>query len=241
MTRSVDAAARAEAESMQPPPYLIFSSVLMGLALAVVAVTRHRRVLLASGLIALPNAGLEIAFNDRYWTPTLAFGGALGLEDLLFSFSAGVLACAVALAPLRSGIESQAAPRDAIARWIAIEFLFLVVFVALLLSGTPVMSAALLGMCGVALALWRLSPTLVRLAVFGGAGFAILHVVALAAAFAVWPEWPSAWLPLGSSPSLWLTVFPQEMAWAVGFGAVHSWGAGYILNLRVLELEAETG
>ena len=218
---------------MEPLPYLLFSLFLLSLAVVAVLATRRRRILLFGGLIALPNAVLELVFIPAYWTPTLVFGGPFGLEDIIFSFSAGVLACSLSLVAFRGRLEERVSLPIAITRWLRLELLFLVCFGVLLMADLPVMSAALLALCGVALFLSRRSVRLVPLALFGGPGFALLYGLALALAFSVWPDWSDAWNKAQLSGGQVLGVFGEEWAWALGFGAIHAWATGHVLGLRV--------
>ena len=206
-------------------PYMALSLLLAaiaGLVLLAAPVARSRALL--SGLLAAPSSLLSFAFVPEYWRPARIVAFVVGPEDLLFSFSTGVLAWWVAerlgghglafdpLGPARFGV--------AIRRHLLWSCFFLAVFLPSWAAGARPMDATFLATSAVLpLLAWRAGRAW-RLAAAGGLGFSLLYGGILLLTLRSFPHFGSQW----SHDTLWgvsLAAVPvEELAWAAVFGSV---------------------
>jgi len=209
-------------------PYLTFSLVLAAQATAaLVLAPRSRNRALLSGLLSAPSSLLSFAFVPEYWSPSRVFSFVVGPEDILFSFSTGVLVWFVAerLGARREGFEplSPSSVGPVVRRHIVWPCLFLAIFLPGWAAGARPMDATLAAAAVFVPLLAAWAPGAWRLALAGGAGFAALYGFCCAAAFYIWPHLGGQW----SHAALWgLRVGPipvEELAWAFAFGAVWPW------------------
>ena len=74
-------------------PYLILSVFLFVMAMVGYAIfANHRKPMFVSGMLSLPCCATTVFFVPEYWNPKRLFNPLLGLEDILFSFSTGIIA-----------------------------------------------------------------------------------------------------------------------------------------------------
>ena len=216
-------------------PYF-FSGVLFlsGVLLMVRAlpVASHRRLLVRSGLILLPNFPFSLAHYD-YWNPTRVGGWVVGPEDMLFAFNVGAAGCLAAVLLYRRKliVAEQPVPRPG--RVLAIGIPVLCAFLILLSMGRSSIASAILALLMAVVPLLGLRPDLWRFSATGGIGFLLIYCGIVKAVFWIWPEFVSCWnsvLPWG----LLLFGIPLgDIVWAASFGLFWPLFAGYVFDLRL--------
>mgnify|MGYP003587757221 CR=1 FL=1 len=206
-------------------PYLASSLILAAqAALALVLLPRARGRALVSGLLVTPSSLLSFAFVPDYWRPARVAALVVGPEDLLFSFSTGVLVWLVAERFGGRRLLLQG-PRPlsldpVVRRHFRWSLPFLAVFLLSWAAGVRPMNATLLASAVVLARLAGRTRGAWPLALAGALGFTALHAATLHVSFAAWPHFADQW----SRESLWgvsLGAIPaEELAWAAAFGAV---------------------
>ncbi|MBL8838120.1 MAG: hypothetical protein JNL66_17855 [Alphaproteobacteria bacterium] len=214
-------------------PYLI--SNLLGLAIVALCwlvAGPQRRLMLLSGAALVPFFPLAGLFSDgSYWRPSHlaigalspihAFGGPVGIEDMMFLFIAGARCWFFAtVAGLRRWVAT-AAPSTflrAAATMTAAAFASLAVS---RLLGLDFTSASYVLPAAFGVILLRLNPQYWPLALSGAAGSVLLAAIELRIWFSIWPEYRLAWTPgIATSRTVFGVPAGDVLWWAV-VGAVH--------------------
>ncbi len=214
-------------------PYLFAD--LLGLsivALCWLAAGPQRRLMLLSGAIFVPFFPVAALFSDgSYWRPSHldlgvlspihAFGGPVGIEDMLFLFIAGARSWFFATAPGMGRWVATAAPlaflRAAVTMTVA-AFASLAVFRLIGLGST---SASYVLPAAFGLILLSLNRHHWPLALSGAVGSALLSWLELRVWFAIWPEYRLAWTPDAATSRAVLGVPAGDLLWWAVVGAVH--------------------
>jgi hypothetical protein len=219
---------------LQTYPYLFFSLMLFCAALTcLVLVDNHRKPTLLCGVLAAPAAVLEIFFVPDYWHPVRLSTFIIGVEDILFSFSVGIIACTLAYAPFR-GSYSWTINLPSMMRRYALVFLpFLAGLLVLRQMGIPVMAAALFGMLGIALLLKKPMKDIWPASAVGAISFSLVYFILIKAGFTLWPHWLQQWNIQNLTGYHGFGVPLEELAWAFLYGAVHPCAMGYILGFKL--------
>jgi len=180
----------------------------------------YRRAAVFSGLACLPGFLAEITYTE-YWRPVLLGGMRCGVEDLLFSYSTGVLAWLTAslwsLEGCAVGIRSY---RIALLRSLPWVLATAAADVGLWFAGLDRLTAGLLSSAGLLLFLLGRRASLWRLALAGLVSFTLVYLLIVKLDFAVWPNFVSYWNADGLWGSLVFGIPRGEVAWAAVFGAV---------------------
>ena len=225
-------------QALETYPYC-FSNVLClsGILLAVrlLPVASHRRLILRLGLIMIPNGVFSLAHSDYwrdYWHPSRVGGWALGPEDMLFAFNVGAMGCLAAVWLYRHKliVAEQSAP--SLGRLLAIGVPTQCAFLALFSMSRSGIAAAILALLMAVVPRLLLRPDLWRLSAAGGIGFSLMYPGIIRAAFWIWPEFVFCWR---STPPWGLLLFGVplgEVAWAISFGLFWPLFTGYVFDLR---------
>lgn len=192
----------------------------------------QRRMILVSGAACIPFLPLAGTYNDgSLWTPThlevpyllpmTAFGGPVGLEDMLCLFVAGARAWFFATLPAQRQWMTTSTPAQFLRRAAIISVTALAACAALRafeVAYLPISFLVPLGLGGVALI--RV-PGHWRLALAGAIGSVLLSMLELRIYFALWPEWPSSWTQGVFTGVDILGVKLGDAIWWTIVGAVH--------------------
>lgn len=218
-------------------PYLALSLLLTAqAALALLLAPRTRRRALLSGFLATPSSLLSFAFVPDYWQPARVATLVVGPEDLLFSFSTGVLVWV--LAERLAGRElpcwrfslDRAGP--VILRHLVWSTLFLAVFLLSWAGGAQPMDATLLAAAVILPFVASRTRHAWRPALAAGGGFTLLYAVTFLAVLSAWPHLIHQW----NHGSLWgwslLSIPGEELAWAASFGALWPLTLAYAFDTR---------
>lgn len=219
---------------LQTFPYFFFSLILFVVALICLATcTRYRKPIILCGLLAAPAGFLEIFFVPNYWNPVRLFDFFVGVEDFIFSFSVGIIACTLAFSPYWRRFSWDIHPSTILKRFAFVYPLFVASLAILQYSGLNVMAAALLSMLGVALVLNNSMKELWPVSAVGALGFSLFYFILMKAGFALWPHWLQQWSFGNLSGYHGLGVPLEEIAWAFLYGAIHPCAIGYILDFKI--------
>lgn len=192
----------------------------------------QRRMMLVSGAACLPFFPLAGTYNNgSFWTPThlevpyllpmTAFGGPVGLEDMLCMFIAGARAWFFATLPAQRRWTMTATPKMFLCRAAALSAPALAGCAALRILGVDYVTLSFFVPLALGTIIAVLRPGHWRLAVAGTSGSAGLSGLELHAYFVLWPEWPSAWTQGVFSGADILGVKLGDMLWWLVVGAVH--------------------
>ena len=220
-------------EILSTYPYLLFSLLLLAIALGLLALLPQGRArAICCGLMSAPGSLLSFAFVPEYWQAARVGGAELGAEDLLFSFATGVIGWVIAERLVGGGVSFEPLRWSGLRRYAVCVGLFLSVF---LLGGWAArmrpMDATLVG--AVAVAAWLLAPCrrLWRWALTAGLVFTLFYGSILKMLLLAAPEVLGDWT-LGN---LWgwsiLGMPAEEIVWAAAYGvllplvAAHAFGA----------------
>ena len=215
-------------------PYLF--SELPGFATAMIAVrlTRNRdftRAALFSGLVCVP-AALEGPTFSGYWHPNRLGGMAIGIEDLLFAFSTGVIAWMLAAGWGLDRCATGGRSFSACARRMLPLGIQVLADLGLWMAGVDRMSASLITSLGLLLVLLAWRPELWRLSACGMATFLIQYLLQLKLVFQIWPGFLDSWNRGEPWGRLFLGMPLGEIAWAAVFGATWPVGVAIVMDVR---------
>lgn len=226
---------------LQTYPYFCFSLALFILALLCLTLAaRYRKPILLCGLLAVPAAALEIFFVPDYWHPVRLSNFIVGAEDILFSFSVGIVSCCVAFAPFRGWYRWNICRSPIIKRYAIVLLSFLAGLLILLYSGMPVMAAALFSMLSIALVLKGHMRNLWPISATGALSFALIYLILMKAGFALWPHWLQQWNLRNLTGHYLFGVPLEEIAWAFLYGAMHPFAISYIFGFKVRSVRLST-
>jgi len=203
-------------------PYAICGLLLASFsAIALIGASReHRRSLLLSGVLSAPWALSSVLFVPDYWNPERLWGGPVGVEDLVFSYSTGVLAWALPYWRLPAPIPSLQLSAQGVGRLLLCWLAGSLACTTLLSAGARAMPATLASMLILGTALARMRRDLIGPTLRGALGFAGLYFLVLKSLFMAYPVMPGYWNGAGLL-GFWLTGVPvDELLWAASFGAV---------------------
>ncbi len=218
---------------LQTHPYLVMSMALTALFLAgLVSFPKKRRLMILSGLLAVPFCLYEFVFIPEYWSPSMVGGWKLGPEDMLFSFSTGGIAWIFTAFGLRNDFTINWQSRRFIRRFFFFSLLGVGMTLILWGIGLRIMTAVLLCIAaGLGVLLWR-SPHLPLSGFAGAAGFAVFYSLILAGMFALSPGFSTHWNPLHLSGVTVIGIPAEEFLWALCFGAIWPRFTAYVLDVR---------
>lgn len=192
----------------------------------------QRRAMLLSGAICLPFLPLAATYNDgSYWTPRhleipgvlpiTAFGGPVGVEDVICLFIAGARAWFFATLPGRRRWTATATAAQFARRAAAISGAALTVIGMLRLTGVGYVAISFAVPLAVGAAIAFRRPGLRPLAVAGALGSVVASGIELRLYFLLWPDWPSAWAHDAFTSADILGTKLGDLLWWALFGAVH--------------------
>jgi len=215
-------------------PYLVCSMGLLITALiAIYFVPERRWDLLIAGLYATPMALNSIAMVPEYWNPRRIAVLLIGPEDLLFSFSFGVIAWSLAVFPWRSRLALRQRSLPALI-WAAILALSgFLLYSAVRITGAMTMNSHLAAMAALTLALLALRRHLWRLSVTGALSLPLFYTLASMPVVFVWPEFFSQWSEGGTSGYSFVGIPIEELLWCMAYGACFPAMLGSMFDARI--------
>lgn len=210
-------------EWLRTYPYLAISLGMLTVPMAALALCRPalRRAALLSGLLATPFAFSSVLVVPEYWNPRrLVVILGVGIEDLLFSFITGTLACMCALIPWQDHMEMRLRPGYILAGYLLSNVCGLsFVFLAMAFGSDPMTSVVFSFVMGTAILLTA-RPALWRVAVSGCLGFTVVYLMLVGIGLWAAPDFLRQWNQsvFWGRPILGIPI--GEAVWALGYGAV---------------------
>lgn len=213
-------------------PYLFTSLVLFIVSMTGYwFLSKHRRTLLISGLFSAPCSLTTFYFVPDYWHPVRLFDFTLGIEDMLFSFSTGMMAWSIITIRHRK-IVSETTCFRVLWRYCKVLLLGLAMILLARQIPTTVMNQALIGIIIIGVILswnrWHVLPS----AILTGVMFAIFYTLFLAIIFFIFPGFSAQW----NHPNLFgfsmLNIPIEECLWAFIFGTCWVIAMVFVLNTK---------
>ena len=202
-------------------PYLFMSIMLFIVFLFLFRISRSLRPLLfLGGAASALYSFTSPIFVPAYWEPVRLGHYFVGLEDMVFSFANGGIACFFAIWPFRNRIKIHYSPGS-----VFLKYLFWTAFGAFFsylmkFTGSSVMFCFLFAMLITGAALIFKRSGYWQLSFSGGPPFTILYMGIIFITGLLFPSFHTQW----THENLWgirLLGFPiEEFIWAFGFGAV---------------------
>jgi hypothetical protein len=207
--------------------------LLLALGLALCPL-RLRRPALLSGLLALAPAVTGAWTGRLYWSPVRVWPFFASLEDFVYSFAIGGLVWLLGTWPLHRRMVLNIRPRCLLPRYLVFSVLAATLTIGASLLESKPMNGYLLPMVGVGLVALYLRPALWRVAVWGLAGYTLVHFVLLKAALTLTPSSAGIWQVASLwGPKLWAIPL-DEIVWSAAFGAVWPVAVGYVFDARLV-------
>jgi hypothetical protein len=214
-------------------PYLVLSIVLMGIAAGVyLCFPRYRKALLISGGVSMPCCLTTYFFVPEYWQPVRVFDFSLGIEDLMFSFSTGIIALYV-LALRYPGISISTSLKAVSLRYLKICLFGIAVTAVMLQTQMMVMHQALLGIFIIAAVLGSLKRWIIAPAMLSGVFFTLFYGLILMSEFFFFPAFHQQWTAENLSGLTLAHVPVEELYWAFAFGGCWVIVMAFLLDLRL--------
>lgn len=218
---------------LQSHPYLIMSLILVVFSVTCLAACpSQRRLMVLSGVLAMPFCLYEFAFIPEYWSPSTVGGGKVGPEDLLFSFSTGGIAWLIATFGTRYSLTVNFQKSVFLRRFVGSSLMGVVFSLIFWVLGVPIMTSILICyILGIVFISWRF-PRFHSLVVKGAIGFAIIYTIILSGMFIISPGFISQWNSDNLSGFMVAGTPVEEALWALCFGAVWPRFIAYVLDAR---------
>ncbi len=198
--------------------YLVTSLVLLTVSMTGCGVfPKHRKALLISGLLSMPCSLTTFYFVPEYWQPVRLLNSPLGIEDIFFSFSTGMMVWFLMGVRHGNAISetgwSKVLPRYFKVLALGIAMIFLMRQIPIM-----VMSQALIGIIIIGVILswnrWRALPA----ALLTGVMFSFFYTLFLAMMFVIFPDFSIQWTHSNLLGFSILGIPVEESLWAFIFG-----------------------
>jgi hypothetical protein len=220
-------------------PYLVGSLVLLTISTTgLICCPRQRKTILLSGLLSIPGSLTTFLFVPEYWDPVRLFDAVLGIEDILFSFSTGMIAWTISSVFIRESLVPTAG-RRMILRYAKVLGMGMVFIALMQLTTIVVMSQALIGIvCISAWLSWnrfRLLPAALKT----GAAFALFYTGFLSFTLSKFPGLFSQWTHANLYGIVIIGIPIEEILWSFIFGTCWIMTMGYLLDLNPASVSIE--
>jgi len=193
----------------------------------------QRRTMLISALMSAPWAFASIVFVPNYWNPVRVVHFLVGPEDIIFSFSNGIIVWAIAVAPLRGKISINFTFRRMLKRAFLLSLLSFSITMSLWFLGLKIMTAVFISLTVTTAILFLLLHRIFRiLCIRGAIGFSILYGILTGVSFSLFPHFLEQWNLANLSGMSIFNVPIEEIIWAFGFGAYWPLYIAYILDAK---------
>jgi hypothetical protein len=214
--------------------YLTLSLVLLlTAAIGYGLLADQRRAMMISALMSAPWAFASIVFVPDYWNPVRVACFLTGPEDIIFSFSNGVIVWAVAVLPLRGKIAININLRRMLKRACLLSLLGFVITMSLWLFGLKIITAVVISTSvTVALLFFWLCRDFRILCVWGAIGFTLFYGILICMGIMFFPHFLKQWNLANLSGILIFNVPIEEFIWAFVFGACWPLYIAYILDAK---------
>jgi hypothetical protein len=195
---------------------------------------RQRRVVLLSGVLALPASLSALDWVPEYWRPQVLWDLPVSLEDVAFTFVAGGLAWLLVAFPWGGHLVLPPRLKPSLKRYSFGALGILSITGLLKVWGCDYFWALTVAIYGLGLILLRFLRPFWPLACWGGIAYLVLHFLVLKTAFLIWPHFLQQW----NLPAIRGFIFGvplEELVWALGFGFTWPLYMAYVFNVQVPE------
>lgn len=179
-------------------------------------------------------------YEGVYWTPDRLFGGAWGIEDLMFCFHAGAMSWICALSPWGAAVEIRAVARVAVRRLLTISLLATVFLLCLLAYGLPVFQSFLVVQTASTIALVLMRPAYARLILSGVPLFTLYYFILLSIWRILMPDFMDMWSGTELTGNLVMGVPVEEYFWVCSFCAGFVVTMAFVLEARFKHLTSKS-
>lgn len=197
--------------------------------------------MLISGLGLVAAFPLAAIYQDEYWSPVRLWGGRVGLEDIVFTFSLGSLVWLAAAWPFRGRLTFRVKAATFLRRYAASFAVGLAVMTVLWLIGLGAMPAGIIANVFITMVLLNVRRDLWRLSLSAALIVTPWYCGLLYVASFLLPTFFSMWNP----DSLWgARIFGlplEEVVWVATFSAAYSHVVAYAIDARLTSVDAATG
>ena len=215
-------------------PYLSATMIAAFVLAAIAVVFRAQRAIafFSGGLLAAATP-MAMSYGD-YWSPERLGGLPLGIADFLYAFSAGLMTwLLVAGFPFARRLVMRWRPGPIARRAAPVFGVVTFVQLGLLAAGMDSITATLVAMALAMAGVLAARPSLWPLALPAAISYPVLHCIAMALAFKLWPSLPSYWNQdlIWARPFL-LEVPLGEFAYHAALGSAWPVMVAYFLDAR---------
>jgi len=214
-------------------PYLVASLVLLTISMTGYWVFPDRRgALFLSGLLSMPSSLTTFYFVPEYWQPIRLFDFPLGIEDIFFSFSTGMIAWF--LMEVRHGNAiSETGWSSVLPRYFKVLALGIAMIFLMRKIPIMVMNQALIGITIIGVILswnrWRTLPA----AMLAGTAFSIFYTLFMAMIFVIFPDFSIQWTHSNLFGFSILGIPVEESLWAFIFGVCWVIVMVFVFNTKI--------
>jgi len=123
-------------------PYFNLSILLLFMVFIIFLFSsRNRSYILFSGILSVPFAFSSLLFIPEYWDPVRIMGTVISIEDVIFSFSTGCMACWITTLLKKKKITFDFAPILILKRYLIISHFCFLLTIVLNSAGMGIMTA----------------------------------------------------------------------------------------------------
>jgi len=219
--------------------YLVSMLILLAICLSgMITFPKQRVGMLLSAALFVPSALGALLFVPDYWKPVLVVPLPVGLEDIIFSFSAGGIVWLLATCWQKDRLRLRLKTKVILARMNACGLPCILLNLALWRGGLPIMTSVVLTMAVLAIALLWLRPRFLPIAFMGAVWFSFFHFLFASVALAIWPI---GQLYAGRLWGYRLFRLPlEEIVWAAAFGFAWPPLMAYVFDAELVPPDQES-
>lgn len=216
-------------------PYLLLSSLLLIICLLGLWLSKpgYRKLLLFSGLISIPTSFSSILFVPDYWDPARIIDITIGPEDLIFSFSTGIIIWFFITKMTPGHIDYHINTRQILGRFLKVILAGCLTCFSLLLLQIGIMLPILIAIIVVGVWIAQKNSKWLRVSAAGFFSFTLFYTLLLRVNFHFNPFFIEQWSHDGLS-GLFIWGIPlEEISWAAATGAVWPLIISYLFEVRI--------
>lgn len=209
-------------------PYLMTSLGLLGISVVgFFILPGQSKSILVSGLLSAPCSLATFLYVPEYWDPVRLFGFSLGIEDVLFSFSTGMIAWTISLLFIGDGAGRIHWPA-VVFRYLKVLGLGILMIFVMQKTEMMVMTQALVGISTIGAILSYRRLHFLPAAFWTGIVFCFFYTVVAAFVFMIFPGLQNQWTQANLCGIFILDVPLEEILWAFVFGTCWTITMAYI-------------
>ncbi len=215
-------------------PYFNLSILLLFMVFIIFLFSsRNRSYILFSGILSVPFAFSSLLFIPEYWDPVRIMGTVISIEDVIFSFSTGCMACWITTLLKKKKITFDFAPILILKRYLIISHFCFLLTIVLNSAGMGIMTAIIIVISLLGLVFLYFFWDFRTLILTGAVLFSLLYGAVLFIAASLFPRFSMQWSQMNLT-EIQLFGFPvEEILWAFTFGAVWPVFVMYVTGMKL--------